>query len=139
MNLSSETARLGTQESPAAANKQGNNDANRANRKAFQKEIDAVVEQDLQQLTSVQTALEQFKNSIFLLVTAMTAIGLAAGAGFGVYIARVHLSRPILRITDTTGFAAFVDEERAAGRLRRDDTTLLVMACGDELPANHRL
>ena len=38
-----ETARLGVTDGPDAANKQGNNDANRANRKAFQAEIDAVV------------------------------------------------------------------------------------------------
>ncbi|UVC06906.1 HAMP domain-containing protein [Rhizobium sp. TH2] len=96
-----ETARLGTEESPAAANEQGNNEANRANRKAFQKEIDAVVEQDQAQLTAVESALAAFKQSIFLLVTAMTGIGLAAGAGLGVYIARTHLSGPILRITAT--------------------------------------
>ena len=97
----SETARLGTQVDPAAANEQGNNDANRANRKAFQKEIDAVVAEDQAQLTEVETNLAAFKQSIFLLVTTMTAFGLAAGAGFGIYIARSHLSRPILRITDT--------------------------------------
>jgi len=38
-----ETARLGTTDGPDAAGKQGNNDANRANRKAFQAEIDAVM------------------------------------------------------------------------------------------------
>lgn len=43
----SETARLGTTESIDAANAQGNNEDNRANRKAFQAEIDAVVETDL--------------------------------------------------------------------------------------------
>jgi len=96
-----ETARLGTEVNPAAANEQGNNDANRANRKAFQKEIDAVVAEDQAQLAAVETDLAAFKQSIFLLVTAMTAFGLAAGAGFGVYIARSHLSRPILRIADT--------------------------------------
>src|SRR4051812_12969283 len=42
----SETVRLGTTVSIAAANEQGNNEANRANRKAFQKEIDAVVDVD---------------------------------------------------------------------------------------------
>ncbi|MCB1447506.1 MAG: HAMP domain-containing protein, partial [Rhizobiaceae bacterium] len=94
-----ETARLGTEEAPAAANKQGNNEANRANRKAFQKEIDAIVEADQAILAEVQGAIEAFKRSVLLTVSLITAIGLAAGAGLGVYIARVHLSNPILRIT----------------------------------------
>ena len=96
-----ETARLGTQENPAAANKQGNNDANRANRKAFQKEIDAMVETDVKNLDAVRSGLEVFKQQVMWLVSLITAVGLVAGAGLGVYIARVHLSNPILRITRT--------------------------------------
>lgn len=42
----SETARLGTTVDPKAANEQGNTEANRANRKAFQAEIKAVVDAD---------------------------------------------------------------------------------------------
>ena len=101
-----ETARLGTKESPAAANEQGNNESNRANRKAFQKEIDAVVEKNQAELADVESGLEHFKQSMFLLVSLITAIALAAGAGFGIYIARVHLSGPILRITDAIRLVA---------------------------------
>jgi methyl-accepting chemotaxis protein len=97
----SETARLGTEVSIEAANEQGNNEANRANRKAFQKEIDAVVDVDKAGLDAVEESLGAFKRWIFLLVGATAAIGILAGAGMGVYIARVHLSRPIGRITDT--------------------------------------
>ena len=96
-----ETARLGTQEDPAAANKQGNNEANRANRKAFQTEIDAMVEADQKNLDAVRNGLDAFKQQIMWLVSLITVISLAAGAGLGVYIARVHLSNPILRITRT--------------------------------------
>ncbi|MGV3548879.1 methyl-accepting chemotaxis protein [Rhizobium sp.] len=96
-----ETARLGTQDSIEAANKQGNNDANRANRKAFQKEIDAMVDADVKNLDVVRNGLESFKQQIMLLVSLMTVAGLAIGAGLGVYIARVHLSNPILSITRT--------------------------------------
>jgi methyl-accepting chemotaxis protein len=101
-----ETARLGTQENPAAANKQGNNDANRANRKAFQKEIDAIVETDQANLANVRDGLESFKQNVLMLVALITVVGLAAGAGLGVYIARVHLSNPIRRITRTIGEVA---------------------------------
>jgi methyl-accepting chemotaxis protein len=126
-----ETARLGTEESPKAANAQGNNDANRANRKAFQKEIDSVVETDQAQLAEVTSGLEAFKQSVFLLVSLITVVGLAAGAGLGVYIARVHLSNPILRITRTI-------REVADGRFdvevpfteRKDEIGQMAMAVG---------
>ena len=96
-----ETARLGTEESPEAANKQGNNEANRSNRKAFQKEIDAMVDVDQASLADVRGGLEAFKNSVLMLVGLITVVGLGAGAGLGAYIARVHLSTPILHIART--------------------------------------
>jgi methyl-accepting chemotaxis protein len=96
-----ETARLGVNVDPKAANEQGNNDANRANRKAFQKEIDAVVDTDVKGLEAVKQSIDAFKNWIFVLVAATAAIGILVGAGLGVYIARVHLSGPIGKITET--------------------------------------
>jgi methyl-accepting chemotaxis protein len=96
-----ETVRLGTTVSIASANEQGNNEGNRANRKAFQKEIDAVVDVDKKALETVEGSLQAFEEWIFVLVGLTTAIGIAAGAGLGFAIAKFHLSRPIHRITDT--------------------------------------
>ena len=45
----------------------------------------------------------------------------------------------LLELTDQERFGAFVGTERATGKLRRDDTTLIVMACSDDLPTDHRL
>jgi len=101
-----ETARLGTEVSPAAANEQGNNEANRANRKAFQKEIDAVVEVDKAALAQVEESLETFQSWIMALLATTVAFGVAAGAGLGVYIARSQLSRPIHGIADTINAVA---------------------------------
>jgi len=97
----SETARLGVQVSPKAADEQGNNDANRANRKAFQDQIDAIVNTNQAALADVVASIASFKTSIFLIVSLTAALGIAAGAGLGFYIARFHLSGPIQRITDT--------------------------------------
>jgi methyl-accepting chemotaxis protein len=102
----SETARLGTTVSIAAANEQGNNDANRDNRKAFQKEIDAVVDVDKQGLANVETSLQSFQKWIFFIVSAIVVIGIGAGAILGFIIAKYQLSRPIHRITDTIGAVA---------------------------------
>ncbi|MBB3656061.1 methyl-accepting chemotaxis protein [Rhizobium sp. BK650] len=94
-----ETARLGTEVSLQAANEQGNNDANRANRKAFQAEIDAVVNTDKAELTRVHDEIEDFRSWILMLVLSITGIGIAAGVGMGFYIGTSHLSRPIKKVT----------------------------------------
>ncbi|WP_137154587.1 methyl-accepting chemotaxis protein [Rhizobium sp. FKL33] len=96
-----ETARLGTQVNPKDADAQGNNEANRENRKAFQKQIDAIVETDQAALTEIDASIASFKSWIFTVVMVTAALGIFAGAGLGFYIARFHLSAPIKRITDT--------------------------------------
>ncbi|MBB3521733.1 methyl-accepting chemotaxis protein [Rhizobium redzepovicii] len=94
-----ETARLGTEVGPEAASAQGNNDANRANRKAFQAEIDAVVATDKAALETVNTEIESFRTWVLMLVLSITGIGIAVGIGMGFYIGTSHLSRPIKRVT----------------------------------------
>ena len=96
-----ETARLGTKVSPAEANTQGNNDANRANRKAFQAEIDAVVEADIAELTALQGSIASFSQQMFILVGVVVGLGVVAGAVLGVYLGSHQLSRPITRLTTT--------------------------------------
>jgi methyl-accepting chemotaxis protein len=95
-----ETVRLLLTDGPQAANKQGNNEDNRANRKAFQADIDAIVQADTQELTAVKADIESFRDTIFWIVLAVTGLGIAAGASFGLYIGTIHLSRPINKVTD---------------------------------------
>ncbi|MFT4183529.1 MAG: methyl-accepting chemotaxis protein [Rhizobium sp.] len=95
-----ETARLGVAEGPEAASKQGNNDANRANRKAFQAEIDAVVQTDKAGLATVSDNIDAFQQTIFWVVLGMMVAGIAAGVGLGIYIGTAHLSRPIRKVTE---------------------------------------
>ncbi|MFC3163173.1 methyl-accepting chemotaxis protein [Ciceribacter thiooxidans] len=94
-----ETARLGTEVDPKAANEQGNNEANRANRKAFQADIDAVVEQDKAELQEITASLKSFQTLMLMLITGVTFVAVAGGAGFGMYIAVNQLSRPIRNVT----------------------------------------
>ncbi|WP_210258100.1 methyl-accepting chemotaxis protein [Rhizobium sp. 57MFTsu3.2] len=94
-----ETARLGTEVSPQAASEQGNNDANRANRKAFQAEIDAVVATDKATLDAVNALVESSRTSILWLVIAISVVGVTAGIGMGFYIGTIQLSRPINKVT----------------------------------------
>jgi methyl-accepting chemotaxis protein len=97
----SETARLGTQVSPVAANEQGNNESNRANRKAFQQEIDAVVETDNANLSAIKSDVAAFETLMLTLVLGTIGVGLAVGGGAAFYIATNELSRPIQKVTDT--------------------------------------
>ena len=59
----SETVRLGGID-PVQANAQGNNDANRANRKAYQAEIDAVVKKDQPDFAQLKPDLQTFQGIV---------------------------------------------------------------------------
>ena len=96
-----ETARLGTTVSIAAANEQGNNELNRANRKAFQKEIDAVVQTDNENLSAIKADVAAFETLMLTLVLGTVGAGLVLGGGIAFYVATNELSRPIQTVTDT--------------------------------------
>ena len=118
----SETVRLATEIGPEAGNEQGNNEANRNNRKAFQAEIDAIIKADLDELTVVDADLDQFNQMVILLLSGVVLIGVAAGAGFGLYIGRRQLSGPILELTTTMKRVAEGDfEAEIPGKGRQDE------------------
>lgn len=94
-----ETARLGREVSPQAANAQGNNEANRANRKAFQAEIDVVVDADRESLQAITDGIAAFESAVVLIVLGIAGLGMAAGIGTAFYIGTNHLSRPIVDLT----------------------------------------
>lgn len=95
----SETVRLAAEQGPQAANEQGNNDANRANRKAFQAEIDAVVNHDKAELAGLKASLAEFQHLMLVLISTATVLAIAIGTGLGMYIGVNQLSRPIQRLT----------------------------------------
>jgi len=96
----SETVRLGGID-PVQANAQGNNEANRANRKAYQAEIDAVVKKNQDDFTALNADLAQFQAGVLPSVLIATLLGLIAGAGTALFIATRHVARPLTRITAT--------------------------------------
>ena len=115
----SETARLGVTDGPDAAGKQGNNEANRANRKAFQAEIDAVVQADKAELATVSIKINAFHETVLWAVLGIMLLGIGAGVGLGSYIGTAHLSRPIRKVTEAIKHVAngdFDAEVPFAGR-----------------------
>ncbi|MCZ7446326.1 methyl-accepting chemotaxis protein [Agrobacterium rhizogenes] len=101
-----ETARLAREAGPQAANQQGNNEANRANRKAYQAEIDAVVKNDIAELEAVKAGIDDFVTTTFWLVITVTGSGILAGAAFGLYIGARQLSAPIRRVSEVMNAVA---------------------------------
>ncbi len=95
----SETARLAREVSPQAANQQGNTDENRANRKAFQGEIDALVSADRERLEAIRAEVAGISHQMSLLIAATALIGLAIGLGVALTVAVRQLSRPISALT----------------------------------------
>ena len=96
-----ETARLGMQEGPAAANAQGNNDANRANRKALQASLDKFTNEiraDLVPLRENQVALQQ---RLLLVLLSTTVIGLLIGVSIALMIGTRMMSGPLRRASET--------------------------------------
>ncbi|OQP84940.1 chemotaxis protein [Rhizobium rhizosphaerae] len=95
-----ETIRLGREVSPEAASVQGNNDANRANRKAFQATIDGIVDQDRRSLEDIRKAGDELVSFATLLIALAAGLGLIVSMAVGLMMAR-RLSRPILTLSDT--------------------------------------
>ena len=100
-----ETARL-AETDPKAANAQGNTDENRANRKAYQKDIDLVVEADLAAQAELNDGLAAFRTTMLTAIGGVTLLALAVGAGLGMMIGVNQLSRPIRRVTDAMSAVA---------------------------------
>lgn len=94
-----ETARIAVSQGPAASNAHGNTDANRANRKSYQKDIDDVVSQDEAKLVQISADLKEFQTNVLMIMAAVTLIGLAGGCAIAFYIATHQISKPIRTVT----------------------------------------
>ncbi len=117
----SETVRLGTQVSPAEANKQGNNDANRANRKAFQAEIDKIVDVDRKALDEITNQVASFRTLMLSIVSIMAVGGISVGLIIAFVIAKRSLADPILKLTGQMTDMAAGDYERNVAFVDRTD------------------
>jgi methyl-accepting chemotaxis protein len=94
-----ELVRLAREESTAAANTYGNNDANRTNRAGYQKEIDATVQRNLDGADLAENEMNAFSNRIGNWVIGTTAAGLLIGIAIALYIGTAQLSRPLARVS----------------------------------------
>ncbi|MGV3575253.1 MAG: methyl-accepting chemotaxis protein [Devosia sp.] len=98
-NFRTEIARLGRDVDPAEANVQGNNDTNRANRKAFQAEIDTIVAADLETYKVIQGEIAGFQGTMRTLLLVTAGLGILAGTAAALYLGTAQLGRPIGNLT----------------------------------------
>ena len=96
-----ETARLAVTEGPEAANKQGNNDANRSNRRELQASLSKYTQTQEAALEPLAAQAEQVRRQANTVIIGATVIGLLVGIGIALYVGIVTLSRPISRISTT--------------------------------------
>ncbi len=84
---------------PKAASALGNNDVNRANRAAYQADIDKIVDKDQARADAAQAGIEAFSASIQQAVIATAVVGILLGIAAGAYIGTSQLSRPLVRLS----------------------------------------
>ncbi|KQP96203.1 HAMP domain-containing methyl-accepting chemotaxis protein [Methylobacterium sp. Leaf117] len=97
--LRQEIARLGTEVAPAAAAEQGFNEANRANRQAFQDSIDVLVASGQAQVTAIDAATDALYANRLTLLFALAIGGTLASLVLGGLIGHRQIAAPLASVT----------------------------------------
>ncbi len=97
--LRTELANAGMNESPAAADAIGNNDANRSNRAAYQGVIDKLVDYDTARAEEIKAETAAFSDWIRNLVIGTAVGGVLFGVLVAIYVGTTQLSRPLVRVS----------------------------------------
>jgi methyl-accepting chemotaxis protein len=97
--LRTELADKGVSEGPEAASAIGNNDANRANRAAYQEVIDKLVAYDQAKASDIKAEIQAFSDWVNKLVIGSAAAGILIGIAIAVYIGTTMLSRPLQKVS----------------------------------------
>jgi len=101
ITLRRELARLGRDVSPAEANILGNNDVNRANRKDFQANIDAMVKHIRTNLDTSKADMAKYKQTRVWQFLLMAATGTLLLIGASLWVAIKSISRPLHHVTES--------------------------------------
>ncbi|WP_201859736.1 methyl-accepting chemotaxis protein [Microvirga soli] len=96
----SETVRLGAEVSPEAANAQGNNEANRANRKAFQTSIDALTKKGSEEIAAVDRYSAELYSERLTLLVSIAFGGTILALLIGWLVGHRQIARPLKIVTE---------------------------------------
>ena len=91
----SETVRLGAEVSPEAANAQGNTEANRANRKAFQVSIDALTQKGSEEIAAVDRYSAELYSERLTLLVSIAFGGTILALLIGWLVGHRQIARPL--------------------------------------------
>ena len=101
IKLRNEAARLGVEVSPDEANKYGNTDVTRANRKALGEELERRAQQNFDSIQRANDDLEAYGARMLMLMIVVGIAGIGVALIGSILIARSGIARPTASITDT--------------------------------------
>jgi methyl-accepting chemotaxis protein len=116
-----ETARLGAEVSPEAANAQGNTDANRANRKAFQVSIDALTKRGSEEITTVEAQAASLYDQRLRLLVIIAFGGTMIALLIGWLVGHRQIARPLKGVTEAIRKLASGDYNLPKVRATKDE------------------
>jgi methyl-accepting chemotaxis protein len=116
-----ETARLGVEVSPQAGNEQGNNEANRANRKAFQASIDEITKRNMEAANIIEQRVDAVYDQRLVLLVALALGGALAALLIGGFVGHRQIGRPLRGVTAAIERLADGDYSLPVTRERRDE------------------
>ncbi|MBM1169498.1 methyl-accepting chemotaxis protein [Microvirga arabica] len=96
----SETVRLGAEVSPEAANAQGNTEANRANRKAFQVSINALTQKGSEEIAAVDRYSAELYSERLTLLVSIALGGTMLALLIGWLVGNRQIARPLKIVTE---------------------------------------
>jgi methyl-accepting chemotaxis protein len=101
VKVRTELARLGTEEAPQKARDFGDNDANRANRTAFGKEIAQLAKSNQDRISEIHSELEQFYRWRIRFMLMVVGAGIVIGLIMALLVSSKFIAGPIRALTAT--------------------------------------
>jgi len=116
-----ETARLGTEVSPQAAAEQGFNESNRANRKAMQASVEALIADSQARLAEIERAADDLYNHRIVLLGILAVLGPLGCWGLGIVIGHYQIARPLVGVSAAIKRLSAGDHDLPALTPRKDE------------------
>ncbi|HEV7256665.1 MAG TPA: HAMP domain-containing protein, partial [Bosea sp. (in: a-proteobacteria)] len=121
ISFRSETIRLGRQVSTAAANEQGNNELNRANRKALNDLLVAFAKSNEAAGEALGQDAADFTRTAQILLPIVLGVMLLGSLAIALFFAQRSLTRPLLDLSDVMAALTRGDLQVAVPHLKRQD------------------
>ncbi|MDB5364405.1 MAG: methyl-accepting chemotaxis protein [Rhodospirillales bacterium] len=101
-----ELVRVATTEGGPASRTYGDNDANRANRQAFNAAVEAAADTNNKIIAQLSEQLDAFRQRTELAMVAIAALGVGAAIGLAMLFVRRGVTQPVKQLTEAMGALA---------------------------------